>query len=102
MGPADYQCGRGPYREFHHQGRKGQQDQGIFVCVTTRAVHLEVVENLSTTSFIMCLQHLTASKGVPSIILSDNHRTFMVGEAFLLEVQQEPAVQYHLSSNNIR
>ena len=74
----------------------------IFVCATTRSVHLEVVENLSTTSFIMCLWRLAASKGVPSIILSDNHRTFIAGETFLLEMQQDSAVQEHLSSNNIR
>ena len=50
----------------------------------------------------MCLRCLAASKGVPSIILSDNHRTFIAGETFLLEMQQDPAVQEHLSSNNIR
>ena len=84
------------------KGNKTKTYICIFVCATTRAVYLEVVENLSTTSFIMCLRHLAASKGVPSIILSDNHRTYIAGEAFLLEIQQEPAVQDHLSSNNIR
>ena len=48
------------------------------------------------TSFIMCLRRLAASKGVPSLILSDNHKTF------LLEMQQDPAVQDHLSVTNIR
>ena len=90
---------------FTIKDKKGNKTKAyicIFVCATTRAVHLEVVENLSTTSFIMCLRCLAASKGVPSIILSDNHRTFIEGETFLLEMQQEPAVQDHLSSNNIR
>ena len=50
----------------------------------------------------MCLRRLAASKGVASIILSDNHRTFIADENFLLEMQQDPAVQEHLSSNNIR
>ena len=84
------------------KGNKTKAYICIFVCATTRSVHLEVVENLSTTSFIMCLRSLAASKGVPSIILSDNHRTFIAGETFLLEMQQDPAVQDHLSSNNIR
>ena len=91
------------------KGNKTKAYICIFVCATTCAVHLEVVENLSTTSFIMCLRrldtllrHLTAWKGVPSIILSDNHCTFITGETFLLEMQQDPAVQDHLSSNNIR
>ena len=50
----------------------------------------------------MCLRRLAASKGVPSIILSDNHCTFIGGETFLLEMQQDPTVQEHMSSNNIR
>ena len=84
------------------QGRKTKAYICLFVCATTRAVHLEVVDNLSTTSFIICLRRLAASKGVPSIIMSDNHRTFIAGETFLLEMQQDPAVQDHLSATNIR
>ena len=74
----------------------------LFVCTTTRAVHLEVVTNLSTSSFIMCLRHLAAARGMPSLILSDNHRTFISGETFLLEMQQDPEVQEYLSSKNIK
>ena len=84
------------------QSRKTKAYICIFVCATTRAVHLEVVVNLSTTSFNMCLRRLAASKGVPSIIMSDNYRTFIAGQTFLLEMQQDPAVQDHLSANNIR
>ena len=84
------------------KGNKTKAYICIFVCATARVVHLEVVENLSTTSLIMCLRRLTTSKGVPSIILSDNHCTFIAGETFLLEMQQDPAVQDHRSSNNIR
>ena len=82
------------------KGKKTKAYICIFVCATTRTVRLEVIENLSTTSFTMCLRRLAASKGVPSIILSDNHRTFIAGETFLLEMQQDPAVQEHLSSNS--
>ena len=84
------------------QGRKTKAYICLFVCATTRAVHLEVVDNLTTTSFIMCLRCLAASKGVQSLILSDNHKTFIAGETFLLEMQQEPAVPDHLSATNIR
>ena len=51
------------------QGRKTKAYICLFVCATTRAVHLEVVDNLTTTSFIMCLRRLAASKGVPSLSL---------------------------------
>ena len=84
------------------QGGKTKAYICIFVCATTRVVHLEVVENLSTTSLIMRLRRLATSKEVPSVIMFDNHRTFIAGETLLLDMQQDPAVQDHLSSNNIR
>ena len=65
----------------------------LFVCATTRAVHLKVVDKLSATSFIMCLRRLAASKGIPSVILSDNHKTFISGEKFLLDLQEDDIVK---------
>ena len=62
------------------QGRKAKAYICLFVCATTRAVHLEVVEDLTTSTFIMCLRRLAATKGMPMLILSDNHRTFIAGE----------------------
>ena len=61
----------------------------LFVCATTRAVHLEVVDNLSATSFTLCLRCLTAAKGIPSLIISDSHKTFISGEKFLLDLQDD-------------
>ena len=82
------------------QGRKTKAYICLFVCATTRAVHLEVVENLST-SFIMCLRRLAATKGMPTLILSDNHRMFIAGETFLLDLQQDPLVREYLQSKNV-
>ena len=59
------------------QGRKTKAYICLFVCATTRAVHLEVVNNLTATSFIMCLRRLAAAKGMPTLALSDNHKTFI-------------------------
>ena len=84
------------------QGRKSKAYICLFVCATTRAVHLEVVDNLTATSFIMCLRRLAAAKGMPTLILSDNHKTFIAGETFLLDLQQDPSVQEYLSSKNVR
>ena len=74
----------------------------LFVCATTRAVHLEVADNLSTTSFILCLRHLAAAKGIPSLILSDNHKTFISGEKFLLDLQEDDEVQEFLREHRIQ
>ena len=73
----------------------------LFICATTRAVHLEVVDNLSANSFISCLRRLSAAKGMPSVILSDNHRTFISGEKFLLDLQKDNIVQEFLKDQRI-
>ena len=65
-------------------------------------MHLEVVEDLTTSKFVMCLRRLAAAKGMPSLILSDNHRTFIVGETFLLDLQQDPSVREYLKSKSVR
>ena len=74
----------------------------LFVCATTRAVHLEVVDNLSANSFILCLRCLSAAKGMPSVILSANHRTFISGEKFLLDLQEDDIVQEFLQDHRIQ
>ena len=84
------------------QGRKSKAYICLFVCATTRAVHLEVVDNLTATSFIMCLRRLAAAKGMPTLILLDNHKTFIAAETFLLDLQQDPSVQEYLSIKNVQ
>ena len=73
----------------------------LFVCATTRAVHLEPISDLSVPSFLLCLRRLAAAKGAPSTILSDNHQTFISGERFLLEMQNNPQVKEYLADRRI-
>ena len=74
----------------------------LFMCAITRAVHLEVVDNLSTSSFLLCLRCLAAAKGIPSLILSDNHKTFISREKFLLDLQEDEEVQEFLRDHRIQ
>ena len=90
---------------FYARDVKGQRIKlyiCLFVCATTRDIHLEVVDNLSTKSFILCLRRLAAAKGIPSVILSDNHRTFISGEKFLLDLQEDDIVKEFLQSHRIQ
>lgn len=48
----------------------------LFTCLTTRAVHLELVASLSTDSAIMALRRMAARRGWPATLYSDNGTNF--------------------------
>lgn len=48
----------------------------LFICLTTRAVHLEVAADMSTASFLAVLDRFCCRRGTPSRIMSDNGSNF--------------------------
>ena len=52
----------------------------VFVSLTVKAVHLELVSNLSSDAFIASLRRFISRRGIPSLIWSD-HGTNFVGAA---------------------
>ncbi|XP_063824599.1 uncharacterized protein LOC135074234 [Ostrinia nubilalis] len=58
----------------------------LFTCLTTRAVHLEVVHDLSTDAAIMALRRFVARRGTPKEIWSDNGTSFVGATKFLREL----------------
>lgn len=49
----------------------------IFVCLATRAVHLELVDGYSTSAFIATFERFCARRRLPESIYSDNGTTFV-------------------------
>lgn len=47
-----------------------------FTCTSTRAVQLELVENLSVPTFFPAFRQFTSRRGLPSIIFTNNVKTF--------------------------
>ena len=52
----------------------------VFVSLSVRAVHLELVSDLSTDAFIACLRRFISRRGKPTLLWSD-HGTNFVGAA---------------------
>lgn len=49
----------------------------LFVCFTTRAVHLELVSDLTTDAYCLALKRFISRRSKPSIIYSDNGKCFV-------------------------
>ncbi|XP_071035186.1 uncharacterized protein [Parasteatoda tepidariorum] len=55
----------------------------LFICLTTKAVHLELVSILSTEAFLTLFRRFIAGRGLPSVVFSDNATYFKGAQAFL-------------------
>lgn len=54
-------------------GRRRKKRWGaLFTCLTSRAIHIELVPSLSTDSAIMAIQRMSNCRGTQAEIISDN------------------------------
>ena len=74
----------------------------LFTCCVIRAVHLDVVPDMTTTAFLRCLKRFVARRGLPKRIVSDNGQTFKCAAKILQTMLNQRKVQQYLSGNNIQ
>ena len=65
----------GPF-PIYQRNQRTSQYVCIFTCFKTRAVHFEVVEDLTTDSCLLAIRRLTSRPGKPTSITSDIASTF--------------------------
>ena len=73
----------------------------LFSCCVTRALHLDLVEDLSTPTFLRCLRKFTARRGTPALIVSDNAKTFKGAEKEIRSLFRHPEVRAELDNKGI-
>ena len=74
----------------------------LCTCCSTCAVHLELVPDLNTLTYIRCFKRFTARHGIPSMIISDNGTTFTAASKIITNVLNDPSVQEHFAVNQVR
>ncbi|GFY21095.1 hypothetical protein TNCV_3991391 [Trichonephila clavipes] len=93
------------------KGRVTKSTKGyiaLFVCLATKAVHIEAVGDLTTDSFIAALRRFSARRGAPRHIYSDNGTNFVGARLKLDEIRNlwlslstNEAISYYLSKSSI-
>ncbi|KAJ7992610.1 hypothetical protein DPEC_G00280470 [Dallia pectoralis] len=103
--PVFYSTGTDCFGPFQVKlGRRLEKRWGIiFKCLTTRAVHLDILNNLSTDSFLMAFRRFIARRGTPSEIFSDQGTNFRGGERELHEAFKDlsPDLQAQLAGQKV-
>lgn len=71
----------------------------IFVCMATKAIHIEIVSDLTAVAFIAALRRFMARRGHVRNIYSDNATCFTKANKLLLELSASEADQFegHIS-----
>ena len=87
------------------RGRANEKRWGIvFKCMTTRAVHIEVLHHMTTDSFLMSFRRFVSRRGTPYALLSDQGTNFKGGESELRDSfdSLKPDIQGLLVKNQVR
>ena len=48
----------------------------LFTCANSRAIHLKLVSDLTADTFLHCFCRFVSRRGIPSLIVTDNAKTF--------------------------
>ena len=78
---------------IHHPGRGSRPTTvylAVFVCFATKAVHLEIVSDLTTAAFINTLRRFVGRRGKPTTIWSDNATNFVGAARELKKLTGDP------------
>ncbi|XP_062542425.1 uncharacterized protein LOC134210390 [Armigeres subalbatus] len=70
----------------HHRAPSMKAYICIFVCFTTKSVHIELASDLSTNGFLKVLRRFIARRGIPSHLHSDNGKNFEGAKNELIEL----------------
>ena len=73
----------------------------LFTCATTRAVHLEVVLNLTLESFMLAFHKFTSHRSTPRTMISDNASTHLAAAEELTRLFQSTPLKTALEHHGV-
>lgn len=80
----------------------------VFICLATKAIHLEAVSDLTTSCFLACFKRFIGRRGKPLNIYSDNGKNFVGADkelkrlqVFITEQSEREDFNQYFSDQNI-
>ena len=65
----------------------------LFTCANTRAIHLEVVSDMTEESFLQASCRFVSRRSLPVIMISDNASTYLAAASDIAQLMKSTAVQ---------
>ena len=69
----------------------------LYTCCVVRAVHLDIIPNLTTSAFLRSFKRFTARRGLPQRLISDNAKTFTAAAELIKATTVDEEVQGYLA-----
>ena len=91
----------GPLYCKGHKGSMIKTYIALFTCCLTRAIHLELINELTTWSFLNCFKRFTSRRGTPSLVVSDNAKTFKAASKFFKKCGKDTGVNNFMNERKI-
>ena len=73
----------------------------LFTCAVTRAIHLEVVTDMSVETFLLALRRFSSRRSTPNTMISDNASTYQAAADELKQLFSSPLLSDALSQRGI-
>ena len=91
----------GPLRYRKKPKTEGKAYILLYACSLTRAMYVDLVQNLETTEFIRSLKCFIALRGRPQRIYSDNGKTFVSASKCIQQVMKDERIHGFLTQQGI-
>lgn len=77
----------------------------VFICLSTKAVHIDYVDDCSTQAFLNTFRRFSYQFGLPSDLYSDNATTFKGADrelkSYLKKIQADPEIRIRFSQDDV-
>ena len=73
----------------------------LFTCTTTRAIYLEILQDLTAESFLLAFHKFAGRRSLKRIMISDNGSTYLSAAEDLRSLMKLPEVKEELGRRGV-